>query len=59
MKPTVGDRVKIVNSNDANLDEKEGKIVGWYNKMPIILFDERPFERDPAIVISIYCVEKI
>lgn len=59
MKPTTGDRVKIVGSTDQNIDGQHGTIVGWHNKMPIVLFDAKPFERDPAIVISIYCVEKI
>ncbi len=59
MKPTTGDRVKVVQTMDANIDEQPGTIVGWYNKMPIVLFDAKPHERDPAIVISIYCVEKI
>jgi len=56
----VYDRVKIVNSSDSGLDGQAGTVMGIYGgNSTIILFDIKPQEYDPAIVVVNQIIEKI
>jgi hypothetical protein len=55
----VFDKVKVVKTTDPLLDDQTAKIVGFHMHGAIILFDGKPVNYNPAMVISTHCLERI
>ena len=53
------DRVRIVNSTDPRIEGQKATVMGMYGESYIILFDSRPQDYTPAIVVVPAIVEKV
>lgn len=59
MKLVTHDRVKLFATGDTTLDGKTATIHGWHTPEYAIIMLDEPIGRDTALVLSIYCLDKI
>lgn len=58
-KLEVMNRVRVMKTTDSDLDGKLATIMGFYGPDAIVLFDNKPQKHNPAIVLTIHCLERI
>ncbi len=59
MDPKVFDKVRVMRTTDPRLDGQSATIMGFHGLDAIIVFDFFLPDRDPALVITIHCLERI